>query len=451
MQFSSADKALYVKIVYYGPGLSGKTTNLETIHRLTDPKRRQPMVSLKTDGDRTLFFDLLPFDFGRMNGLNVRVKLFTVPGQIQYDTTRKQVLAGADGVVFVADSSPDRKDANVRMLRYLRSNLQANGLDPDTIPLVFQWNKRDLPRTLEIREMGEALNWRGVPALEAVATTGAGVIETFREITVATLGAVTETAARIGQKIDPNALRDRVVRQLDPFIPKGKPKGQTADPLTIGTVHDQEDVLRSTGDGRHRDVLGLDALLQEAVQANLQITEKLAAGPDPNIVYAVARRERRALARLVQIAAVSDDREALLRMALSAALSGTELTIGSLLIEGAPGSPLKETAVAGRERDPLNSIAVQGIGSAASGLLDRAGPYLCHDIPGELLFGQFHDSVDGLRSVLAVPFGRDARLRALLMLYTETHDRELTDDDAAFATLVTAVAALSLRSVLVGA
>ncbi len=451
MQFSSKDKALYVKIVYYGPGLSGKTTNLESIHRLTDPARKKPMVSLKTDGDRTLFFDLLPFDLGKMFGMNIRIKLYTVPGQIQYDTTRKQVLAGADGVVFVADSSPDRAIHNERMIRYLRSNLTSNGLDADTIPLVFQWNKRDVPEAMDPAEMSRALNWRKVPALEAVAPDGRGVIETFRDVAIITIDSLAAKAASLGHKIDTAELRDRVRAQLDPFIPKvasAASRSGTAMP-SLGTVHNQEDALASLGDGRHREVLGLDALLQEAVQANLEMGDELAGGPDPEVIQAQARRERQALARLVQIALVAVGADPVFKIALSAAVSGLDAPIGSILLGDGRGRPLKELAVAGGAHDPLNSIVVDGIGSAATGLLDRGDPFVCHDIPGELLFGRSDPAVAGLRSVLAVPLGREAGLSALLLVYTRTDGRDLGPDDVAFATLVGSIAGLALRGAAV--
>lgn len=453
MQFSSKDKALFVKIVYYGPGLSGKTTNLESIHRLTDPARNRPLVSLKTDGDRTLFFDLLPFDLGKMFGMNIRIKLYTVPGQIQYDTTRKQVLAGADGVVFVADSSPDRKEHNVRMIRYLRSNLKSNGLDADTIPLVFQWNKRDVSGAMDPAELSRSLDWRQLPALEAVATDGRGVIETFREITVMTIESLAAKAASLGHEIDTKELRERVRKQLDPFIPDFSTAARDEDsaPRTIGTVHSQDDALASAGDGRHREALGLDALLQEAVQANLTMSEELAGRPDPDLVQAKARRERQALTRLVQIALVAGGADPIFKIALSAAVSGLDAPIGSILLGDERGRPLKEVAVAGRSQDPLNSIVVEGIGSAAAGLLDRGEPFICHDIPGELLFGRGDAAVAGLRSMLAVPCGREAGLLGLLLVYSLSDGRDLGPDDVAFASLVGSITGLALRAAAVPA
>ena len=271
MQFSTADRALFVKIVYYGPGLSGKTSNLESIHRLTDPAQRQPMVSLKTAGDRTLFFDLLPFELGRLYGMDVRLKLYTVPGQIQYDLTRKQVLAGADGVVFVADSQMAQREANAWMLRFLRNNLEDNGLDPETIPLVFQWNKRDLPNLMSPEELDRELNWRHVPAFEAVATTGLGVLETFGAITAETVEGMARrspTPADRKRAGEARAHVEALFAQIHETARRVQPAGP-AEPerhdIHLGVQPAASEESRAA-----RGSLGLDDLLNEAVSANLE-------------------------------------------------------------------------------------------------------------------------------------------------------------------------------------
>ena len=162
MQFNQEDRVIMAKIVYYGPALGGKTTNLEAIHRITDPEQRSTLVSLKTEGDRTLFFDLLPFDLGTLMGFRFGFKLYTVPGQIRYAATRKKVLEGADGVVFVADSQRSRAEDNRKSLADLRTNLKANGMNLDTVPLVLQYNKQDLPDLMTVNELSADLNARKV-------------------------------------------------------------------------------------------------------------------------------------------------------------------------------------------------------------------------------------------------------------------------------------------------
>jgi hypothetical protein len=168
------------KIVYYGPGLSGKTTNLLHIHSAMDSQRKGDMVILDTDEERTLFFDFFPLDVGRVGEYNVRLNMYTVPGQIYYEASRRLILEGADGVVFVADSEPARLADNVESFSMLRENLRTFGIESDSFPLVLQYNKRDLPDPILVGTLEEILKLNGIPIVEAVATAGHGVMETIR-------------------------------------------------------------------------------------------------------------------------------------------------------------------------------------------------------------------------------------------------------------------------------
>ena len=170
------------KIVYYGPGRSGKTTNLQHIHAQLPESRRGRMISLATEADRTLFFDFLPVDLGSISGFQVRFQLYTVPGQVYYDSTRKLVLQGADGVVFVADSLPPRQEENVESFRNLQDNLLEQGVDPRTLPVCLQFNKRDAPDAVDREVLERALNYRGLRVFDASAVAGEGVFETLRGI-----------------------------------------------------------------------------------------------------------------------------------------------------------------------------------------------------------------------------------------------------------------------------
>ena len=161
--FNYATKEITLKVVYYGPGLCGKTTNLQHIHSRLNPKTRGKLISLSTEADRTLFFDFLPMEMGAIKGFKIRFQLYTVPGQVRYNATRKLVLKGSDGVVFVADSQNALMDQNIESLDNLKSNLLVNGLDPDEIPLVMQFNKRDLKDISTVSELNEKLNYRGAP------------------------------------------------------------------------------------------------------------------------------------------------------------------------------------------------------------------------------------------------------------------------------------------------
>ena len=175
-----SSREINCKIVYYGPGLCGKTTNLQYIYEKTNPTAKGKLISLATETDRTLFFDFLPLDLGTVRGFKTRFHLYTVPGQVFYDASRKLILKGVDGVVFVADSQEARGDANVESIQNLVANLQDHGFDLKAIPYVLQLNKRDLPTAMPLEDMLKALRFKDEPYYEAVALKGIGVFDTLK-------------------------------------------------------------------------------------------------------------------------------------------------------------------------------------------------------------------------------------------------------------------------------
>ena len=177
-----AAKEINCKIVYYGPGLGGKTTNLQYIYSKTAPDAKGKMISLATETDRTLFFDFLPLDLGTIRGFTTRFHLYTVPGQVFYDASRKLILKGADGVIFVADSQEERMESNIESIRNLEENLKQHGLDLNTLPYALQFNKRDLPNALPVDELYRVLNYKREPTFEAVAPNGKGVFDTLKSV-----------------------------------------------------------------------------------------------------------------------------------------------------------------------------------------------------------------------------------------------------------------------------
>jgi mutual gliding-motility protein MglA len=177
-----AAREINCKIVYYGAGLGGKTTNLQVIYQKTADQQKGKMISLATETERTLFFDFLPLDLGSVRGFKTRIHLYTVPGQVFYDASRKLILRGVDGIVFVADSQEQRMDANVEALENLMSNLKEHGYDFHKIPYVLQLNKRDLPNILPTEMLATELRKKNEPIVEAVAFQGVGVFETLKEI-----------------------------------------------------------------------------------------------------------------------------------------------------------------------------------------------------------------------------------------------------------------------------
>src|SRR5262245_20300765 len=212
--FNYSTMQMAAKVVYYGPGLCGKTTNLHYIYGHTANDSRGEMVSLETETDRTLFFDLLPIDVGQIAGFNTRIQLYTVPGQVFYNTTRKLVLKGVDGVVFVADSQRAMLRANLESFKNLEDNLAEMGLSVDTVPLVLQYNKRDLADICTVEEMNEALNPKGWPWFESSALTGQGVFETLKGVSKLTL----------------LSLKKRLTKGPETTRPAARPPATTAPP-----------------------------------------------------------------------------------------------------------------------------------------------------------------------------------------------------------------------------
>jgi signal recognition particle receptor subunit beta len=177
-----ASREINCKIVYYGPGLCGKTTNLQYVYQKTAPEAKGKMISLATETERTLFFDFLPLALGEIRGFKTRFHLYTVPGQVFYDASRKLILKGVDGVVFVADSQEERLDANIESMENLKFNLDEQGYELEKLPFVIQYNKRDLPNLTSVEELRSLLNPDAVPDFEACATTGEGVFETLKAV-----------------------------------------------------------------------------------------------------------------------------------------------------------------------------------------------------------------------------------------------------------------------------
>jgi signal recognition particle receptor subunit beta len=178
MRVNAAKQSMSLKVVYYGPGMCGKTTNLQFLHQQVPEKQRGAMVKLDTETERTLFFDYFPLSLGTIGGYKLKVDFFTVPGQSFYQATRRVLLEGVDGIVFVADSSPDREEANLVSHDDMERNLRQYGKDPSRIPRVYQWNKRDLSSKLPVSRLERTLNRGGMPSFEATASNGTGVMET---------------------------------------------------------------------------------------------------------------------------------------------------------------------------------------------------------------------------------------------------------------------------------
>ncbi|MCB9870685.1 MAG: GTPase domain-containing protein [Planctomycetes bacterium] len=219
VQINFALKEVNCKIVFYGPGMSGKTTNLEIVHQKAPESNRGELTSISTDGDRTLFFDFMPLDLGTVAGMRTKFQLYTVPGQVYYNSTRKLVLQGVDGVIFVADSDPDKLQENIESYENLIENLNEYGKDARELPHVIQYNKRDLPNAMSVEDLDASLNRFGVPTFEAVANTGEGVFPTLKTLA----GMVLESIDRLDHRRKPAQQKGGASAAADGGAPQ-KPK-----------------------------------------------------------------------------------------------------------------------------------------------------------------------------------------------------------------------------------
>ncbi len=230
-------REILCKIVYYGPGLSGKTTNLQTVHNKVPDNLRGKLTSVATRQDRTLFFDLLPVELGKIRDFTIRLQLYTVPGQVYYNASRKIVLKGVDGVVFVADSQRDKMDENIESLNNLRDNLTDNGVDPATIPVIMQYNKRDLSPIYSIEELNEALNSQNLSYFESIATTGHGVFNTLKAISSLVIGDIKSKLDRADRKavVQPAPTAQAEPTQVETVADQPVPAAPTPPPPSITT------------------------------------------------------------------------------------------------------------------------------------------------------------------------------------------------------------------------
>lgn len=335
-QWNRDDRTLHAKVVYYGPAFGGKTTNLEALHRLTDLRGESRLLSIDTAEDRTLFFDLLSVDLGELLGYRVGVKVYAVPGQVRYETTRKVVLSGADAVVFVADSSPRREEQNRWSMQNLEMNMRANGLDPARVPILYQYNKQDLEQAAPPDEVAR---WLGLGAksegFPAVATDHRGVLETFVAACKAMLESLVEHAEPATRKqIDTKQLTSQVDRAFAPHLARAS---SIATDATIG---------------REAVVGGDEELLEGSLQAGAELGERLA-----HESGRAQRLERelealRALGDSVRRVGASFDRDTVVDAGLESARKTLGVGIVSLLHRGKDGR-LETVRVCGSKREPL--------------------------------------------------------------------------------------------------
>lgn len=360
------DKTIQAKVVYYGTALSGKTTSLKHIHRVIDPENRVELVSLNTEGDRTFFFDFLPIPLGTVNGYQVRIQAFTVPGQVKYNLTRRYVLRGADAVIFVADSAPGAFDDNVLSMQSLAENLRANQLDPEKTPLLVQYNKRDVAGATPVERMREALNKRGVPDLETIATSGDGVFEAFSTM----CAQVAEQLAREYRVGDPAAARAAVERRLratqltwrgaEAKAAEEAATGQVAvAPATYPGLASMEGgnapAVIEVSSADVPDIPDAETLLQHAVDTNIESARLLSELSETKRRLADHVRQLAALCHTGVALSSELDVDKLLDRVLASALLTVGASHGGVLLFAENSATLRQKLVHGFTQDPLIS------------------------------------------------------------------------------------------------
>jgi signal transduction histidine kinase/signal recognition particle receptor subunit beta len=429
-QWSHAEKTLYAKLVYYGPAFGGKTTNLESLHRLTDPEGSQQLLSLKTSDDRTLFFDLLPFDLGTILGYQVAMKLYTVPGQVHYDATRRVVLAGADAVIFVADSSPDRQRANRESLENLRVNMRANGLSPETVPVVLQFNKQDLPDALTPEQVGANLGAGGDDGFPAVAIDGTGVVDTFLSASRAMIRRLAAFAGDVARRgVDVRDLDTHLHRAFAPILARAESSGAVpALPAPVATAVRNEVVA----DG--------EDLVEGSVRSSLRLGEDLTEERGRTSRLRHESRALRQLCEILQLTGASFDEESIVERMLALSSEVVGAAVITLVFEGERDAP-PAVRVCGRERDPLLSTP-QGTDLLRT-FLNASGPCVVDDFQRELADFAATPSLEGIRAVAVVPL--PAADRRVLVGYAPMPDGAFDEGDVRFLATVASQLAVALE------
>jgi signal transduction histidine kinase/signal recognition particle receptor subunit beta len=443
VQFDNQYKQVKLKVVYYGPALGGKTTCLQHIHRITDPQKRSKLYTLNTASDRTLFFDLLSLDLGRVRGYRVTLQLYTVPGQVQYNATRRAVLAGADGVVFVADSQVSQQKANLESLDNLGENLRANGLDPETIPVVLLLNKRDLPDPVTRAKMEKDLNRGGWSTFETVATSGRGVVESFAKIAE---GAVISVADRLGLSQQTEALGKLVASvqtALRPFMPASPEQAQRLPAPAEPPV-----VLRPAA-GEVGEAFDEEHLLGEAVRANVAMTD-LNVRLD-TLTRDLERRagELRAINEFGRLMSLAREPEDVTGGIVDRLLSDLGVGAGCLLLLNGDGR-LVEVLKRGLDDDPLLLPDITG-NAAALTILSRRQPFLVRLDEIELdptVGGQWVDEMQrrGLVSALALPMIAQDTSLGVVTCYADATHGPFEESDLELAGVLAANAAVALAN-----
>jgi len=399
------EKSILAKVVYYGPPLGGKTTSLQHVHHVMDPERRTNLISLNTDRDRTLFFDFLPLNLGRIGDFSLRIQGFTVPGQVKYLLTRRYVLRGADAVVFVADSRESQRESNLASLRDLRENLGVNGLEWGSVPLVLAYNKRDEPDAMPAEAMDRELNERGVPRFETVATEGRGVFEAFTAASSSMVDSICTQYRISGGREAAEAVRACLDR-----IRKAAPPRRTADAKAGSVV-----MVESAGAAAGQE-LSTEQLLERALATNMRVAELLAEVQEARTALQARVDELQALSRASSAAASTLDEDRVVAAVIEGAATALRVQHASILLRDAADGALRERGVHGFLYDPLVSGNAAASG-ALDGLLAATGPARIDEDGPPGVLAAIRAREPTVRIAIAAPLRVRDEARGLLLVY----------------------------------
>lgn len=486
VQINHSEKIINAKVVYYGPPLGGKTTSLQTIHRLTDPSNTHPLISMNTAQDRTLFFDLLPFTVANVLGHTLKLKLYTVPGQVQYSATRRVVLAGADAVVLVADSQKQMAKENRKSIEDLKANLKANGLSYKNIPLVIQYNKRDLAPLSSPEEMEGMLNDRGIPYFLTVATTGVGVMESFVEVIKGLLLSFKQRFGSMRKSFSSERITEDIERQfvryfvdpatvvdpasmaetdmvskgpevaltgLKPLPRLGESEGDNDDSTSVsitGDIYSTEGLEKTanlvTRAESRRQGLRLEDQLKESVRSNIELSEQYQGMVETQNLLSQRVNELVALSDIGGMINSSLDLDEMLKEMLSQAVKSSGGSQGSLLMFDSSSKNLEEYSLHGLEHDPLNAIIIPGTGSVAHQLAMRMEPLVFTDVRQDLFFGEVQESCSDIVSMMSAPLISGKDQRGMISIYSTDPAVVFDTQHLRFLTVLTHQAATGIEN-----
>ncbi|MFQ5766623.1 MAG: ATP/GTP-binding protein [Acidobacteriota bacterium] len=438
----AARKLLTLKIVYYGCARGGKTTNLASLHKLSDPAGDHRLVSIATDDDRTLFFDLLPMELGQVGGMTVQAKVYTVPGQVHYELTRRRVLAGADGVILVIDSSPEMAKENLWAVRNLLENLKANGLDTEKTPIALQWNKRDLPNARPVAEMQREINHPEWPCHEAVATTGSGVVETFSSVLA---GAIARAYGKAGQQ---QISLDAIQKVVDKALEQARTRAPMLETASAAEFQHRFDLSayrdHQAKSGHNRQVVDQDSLIAEAVNTNMLLAEKL---------DGLELDHKMNLRRGLMMEALSQAAPALVHPSggflpegvLGLLLKGCQRSQGAVLFFSSGKKVMDEREVVPGGKDPLNAAVVESLGSVAFRLCQEPRFRVVPDLASEVFFGDVPPEATGLASALVAPLRCEGLAFGALLIYSQVAEPAFDETEQKYWLTASILAGLSIH------